>query len=74
MWFGKDTEQDIRQDTRQAARQIRRKLGYTEMEINVERQNKESEGFEALFPSGIRYDSFDKEQQEKYDRRFKKGK
>jgi len=73
IWIGKQSEQEKRQDARLAARQMRKKLGVPDLEFNVERQGKESSDFGSHFPGGIRYESFDKDKQEKYDKQFKQG-
>lgn len=72
LWIGRDSEPELRKDARDATKQIRKKLGVPELEFGVHRQGRESDEFKANFPTGIRYCSFDKEQQEKYDRRYKK--
>lgn len=74
IWIGRESETEIRKDARDATKQIRKKLKVPELEFGIERQGKESDDFKAQFTAGIRYDSFNKEKQEKYDKQFKNSK
>ena len=74
IWIGRESEQEARKDGRDATKQLRKRLGVPTLEFGVERQGRESDEFKALFPTGIRYDSFNKEKQEKYDKQYKNSK
>ena len=50
---------------------MRRKLEEVELELDAERQFRESNEFQGWFPAGIRYESFSKDKQQEYDDSYK---